>query len=138
MSFGAKVIKVTLPWEGSGCHAQINCSCHQVTSLSSPSPGKASGLCVPLLLPGPGAWMLQSLERPLPLTFSKTLPTGAGPPLLYSDVTVGQISVCTVWECTFKCNTPNYLFLFVPLNAFGIYFWSFLILFFFSTINLKD
>lgn len=49
-----------------------------------------------------------------------------------------RFSACTTWECTFKCNTPNYPFLCVPLNAFGIYFWSFLILFFFSTINLKD
>lgn len=108
-------------------HDQLQLPSGDISIIFS-RPGEATGLCVPLLLPGPGTWMLQRLVRPLSLTLSTALPTGAGPSLPGVMLQWVRFSACTTWECTFNCNTPNYLFLFVPLNGFGIYFWSFLIL----------
>lgn len=134
---------MTLPWEGSGHHAQIHCTSHQsdISIISSP-PGKATGLCVPLLLPQPSTGTLQRLARPLSLTFSTALPTGAGPPLLTVMLQWVRSSVCTTWECTFKCNSPNYL-LFCTSKCFWDIFLEFLHFGFFSAplilkINAKS
>lgn len=125
---------MTPPWEGSGHHAQISCSCHQVTSPSSLAhQGRLLGCVCPCCSHN----LVHGCSRPLSL-LSPQLPPGAGPPLPTVMLQWVRSSVCTTWECSFKCNIQKYLFYFVLINAFGIYFWNFFFFFFSASLFLKN